>query len=203
MAEARSPCRDTRGKRAIVVPPTFWARPAIELAQTALGMTLCRRLSRGTVMRGQIVEVEAYGGANDQASHAYRGQTSANRAMFGPPGTAYIYFIYGLHHCFNIVTGPAGDASALLVRGLEPISNIVGRTDGPGRLGTALHITRELDGELLDGGMLWLEFGASPLSPDRIAVTSRIGIDRAGEAASWPWRYLVNENPFVSRLSHP
>jgi DNA-3-methyladenine glycosylase len=180
------------------VPRWFWELDVLQAAQLALGMVLARRLD-GTVIRGRIVEIEAYGGAHDPASHAHHGRTPRNAVMFGPPGMAYIYFIYGMHHCLNIVTGPEGVASALLVRALEPLANAHGRLDGPARVCAALKLDRSLNGEPLDGDVLWLEPGSSPLPPTQVLTSPRIGIAYAGEAARWPWRFSIRGNHYVSR----
>ena len=161
-------------------------------------MVLARRKS-GTVMRGRIVEVEAYGGCDDPASHAFRRKTPRNAVMFGPGGVAYVYFIYGMHYCFNIVTGDEGGASAILVRALEPLEHIQHRTDGPARLSAALGIDRKLNGTPLDGEKLWLERGDSPLPAKRIACGPRVGISPAVPAAQWPRRFLVKRSRHVSR----
>ena len=180
------------------VPRRFWRGPVLEKARDTLGMILARR-GVGTVMRGRIVEVEAYGGSDDPASHAYRRQTPRNAVMFGPGGVAYVYFIYGMHFCLNIVTGPVDEAAAILVRALEPLENIHSRTDGPARLCAALGIDRQFDGVPLDGNSLWLERGGSPLPADRVVSCPRVGINPDSPAAPWPWRFLIEDSPHVSR----
>ncbi|MEQ1834453.1 MAG: DNA-3-methyladenine glycosylase, partial [Candidatus Eisenbacteria bacterium] len=165
---------------------------------------------------GTIVETEAYGGADDPASHAWRGMTPRNRVMFGPPGYAYVYFTYGMHHCFNIVCGPEGRPMAVLVRALEPVRGAAGmnalaaaasrpRTRaalaphrlaaGPGRLARVLGLDRRHDGLDLTRGPLWL---AAPVAGarGRVLTGPRIGIRRATE---WPWRYWLAGSPCVSR----
>lgn len=171
-----------------------------------LGRLLVRESRAGRVV-GRIVEVEAYGGRRDAASHARRGETARNRTMFGPAGHAYIYFSYGMHHCFNVVTGRAGTASAVLVRALEPVAglDLMARrrgtrerhrlARGPGCVGRALGLGRADDGEDLTRGPLWL----SDLPPRRggrsIRRSARIGITRA---ASRPWRFFLSGHPCVS-----
>ena len=180
------------------VPCHFWRGPVLENARAALGMVLVRR-DAGIVRRGRIVEVEAYGGSDDPASHAYRRQTPRNAVMFEPGGIAYVYFVYGMHHCLNIVTGSQGEAAAILVRALEPLENITGRTDGPARLCSALTIDRSFSGEALDSDVLWLEFGESPLPDSNMVRGARVGIDPASPAAEWPWRFLAKDCKYVSK----
>ena len=181
-----------------IVPRCFWRGPVLEKAQQALGMVLARR-EAGTVKRGRIVEVEAYGGKDDPASHAYRRKTPRNAVMFCPGGVAYVYFIYGMHYCFNVVTGEEGEAAAILVRALEPLAGIQERTDGPARLCAALGIDRRLNGAALDGNALWLERGDSPLPAKQIHRSPRIGINPALPTADRPWRLFINKNRYVSK----
>lgn len=171
-------------------------------AKELLGMQLVYETVRGRVA-GKIVETEAYTQI-DPASHSFRGQTKRNAPMFGPPGTIYIYFTYGMHHCLNIVTGPEGKGEAVLIRGLEPIegleimrSNRLGRpdeelTNGPAKLVQALGVDSKLNGQQL-GKLLILEPGEAPQT---IIETTRIGIKNGAEIK---WRFYVAGNPFVSR----
>ena len=140
-----------------VLPRCFYTRSALEVAADLIGATLVHRAPFGT-LGGVIVEVEAYGGAEDAASHAKSGPTARNRSMFGPPGHAYVYFTYGLHHCLNVVTGPEGEGAAVLVRAVAPsVGGVLWRerrpdlpagreASGPGRLARALGLTRAHDG---------------------------------------------------------
>ena len=180
------------------VPCHYWEGPVLEKARASLGMVLARR-EAGIIRRGRIVEVEAYGGSDDPASHAYRRQTPRNAVMFGPGGVAYVYFVYGMHNCLNIVTGYRGEAAAILVRALEPLENIAGRTDGPARLCAALTIDRQLNGLPLDGDIIWLEPGDSPMPESAVACAARIGINPVSPAAQWPRRYYLKDNRFVSK----
>ncbi len=180
------------------VPSDFWRGPALARARDALGMVLVRH-SAGTTMRGRIVEVEAYGGSDDPASHAYRGKTPRNSVMFYAGGLAYVYFVYGMHHCVNIVTGIENEAGAILIRALEPVANIASRTDGPARLCAALCIDGQLNGVPLDGDALWLEWGSSPLPRHEIVPSPRIGLNPASSAASRPWRFTVRDSRHASR----
>ena len=177
----------------------------LEVAASLLGRELVFASPQGT-LGGVIVEVEAYAGLQDPASHAFRGETARNRVMFGGPGYAYVYFTYGMHHCVNVVTGRAGEPSAVLVRALEPRTNLalwrVRRPDarlelaaaGPGRVCAALGLTRAHDGLDLTGETLWI---ARALRR-RGAISSgpRVGIRQAPER---PWRFWLAGNPSVSR----
>jgi DNA-3-methyladenine glycosylase len=187
-----------------VLPRSFYARPALEVAPDLLGTILCRRKGRA-VTSGRIVEVEAYLGEADPASHAYRGLTNRNRAMFGPPGHAYVYFTYGSHHCMNVVTGSEGVAMAVLIRALEPVDGIpimkrrrrrervVDLASGPGKLTQALSIGAEDYGSDLTREPLWIcQDGARP----EVVRTLRIGISRG---ADLPYRFAVPGSPCLSR----
>jgi DNA-3-methyladenine glycosylase len=160
-------------------------------------MLLVRRI--GDQLRvGRIVETEAYLGPHDLAAHSSKGRTRRNEAMFGPPGHAYVYLIYGVHYCLNVVTERAGHASAVLLRALEPVQNISGSTKGPGLLCRALEIDLRLNGHDLLGGDL---FVARPLKrePFEVVTCPRVGVDYAGEWAEKPLRFYIAGNPFVSR----
>lgn len=186
--------------------PTFFARPVLEVARDLLGCTLVSTVG-GERVSGVIVETEAYGGPDDPASHAATrsGKTARNAVMFGPAGRAYVYRIYGVHWCMNVVTGPEDDAQAVLIRGLEPLEGhdtMLARRHhrtplcaGPGRVGEALGITGVLYGHDLAQPPLQLLRGRSVPERD-VAVSGRIGV-RA--AADWPYRFYVRGSPGVSR----
>jgi DNA-3-methyladenine glycosylase len=184
----------------------FYDRATEIVARELLGCVLERRTSQGAV-RGRIVETEAYLGPHDPACHAAAGLTNRTRTLHGPPGHAYVYFIYGMHWCFNAVTRETGHGSAVLVRALEPLSGLplmrrrrsverdVDLTSGPARLCEALAITGDQDGARLDRDPLRILRG--DLLPDEdIVITPRIGIRKA---ADWPLRFFVKGNRFVSR----
>lgn len=177
-----------------VLPESFYARPALQVARALLGQVLVHG-----ERRGRIVEVEAYLGPHDLACHSAKGRTPRTEVMFGPPGRAYVYFIYGMHHCFNVVTGRG---AAVLVRALEPIGDhhTSGRTDGPGRLTRALGLTRAHDRLPLSGPQLFLEEGVWVKAKD-VRRGPRIGVDYAREWAQKPYRLWVANNPFVSGVS--
>jgi DNA-3-methyladenine glycosylase len=189
-------------------PREFFARHALEVAPDLLGCLLTARSPEGAVTV-RITEVEAYAGSVDPASHAYRGRTARNAVMFGPPGHAYMYFIYGMHYAINVVCMPAGTAEAVLVRAGEVVDGHAlaharrpaARTDaelarGPGRLATALGLTLALDGSDLceAGGPLTLDPG-KPVDAALIRSGPRTGISRA---ADLPWRLYLHADPTVS-----
>ncbi|HTJ67887.1 MAG TPA: DNA-3-methyladenine glycosylase [Actinospica sp.] len=189
-------------------PRDFFARTAPDVAPELLGCLLTAHSDAGPVTL-RITEVEAYAGARDPASHAYRGRTARNAVMFGPPGHAYVYFIYGMHYAVNAVCMPEGTGEGVLIRAGEVVDGlplararrVASRVDadlarGPGRLATALGLTRELDGADLCAprGPLTLEFG-KPLDGALIRSGPRVGVSRAADV---PWRFHVHGDPTVS-----
>ncbi len=173
----------------------FYARPCLKVARDLVGKWLVHRA--GPKLRsGRIVETEAYIGIEDQACHARFGETNRNRVMFGPPGHAYVFLIYGMYDCFNVVCEPEKHPAAVLIRALEPGEDVEGKTDGPGKLTRALGINRTHSGLDLTGDRLWIEDrgGKKP----RIVATPRIGIDYAGEWVDKPWRFIDAESRWVS-----
>lgn len=178
------------------LPRTFYARPVLEVARDLLGRTLCRGRSDASILRGRIVEVEAYDGPHDLACHASRGRTKRTSPMFERGGIAYVYLVYGMHHCVNVVTGDAGYPAAVLIRATEPPDESL-RTSGPGRLTRAFDIDRSLDGASLSGRELWIEAG-DPIPDAAVRRTPRIGVDYAGEWARRPYRLLIAGHPAVS-----
>lgn len=189
------------------MPPTrkitrdFYARNTLTVARELIGMHLVHA-ERGTIRSGRIVETEAYQGPQDLAAHSARGQTARTEVMFGPPGHAYVYFIYGFWHCLNIVTAAEGIPHAVLLRALEPVTGIDDKTWGPGLLCRAMHIDKKLNGADLCGEALWLERPpASSRRPARIARSARIGVDYAGVWAARPWRFYDRDSRYVSTVS--
>jgi len=179
------------------LPRSFYDRDTIEVAHELLGKHLVHRVA-GVERVGRIVEVEAYLGPHDLAAHSARGLTNRTRVMFGPPGHAYVYLIYGMHWCMNVVTQPEGVASAVLLRALEPVRNIELRTQGPGLLCKAMGIDGRLQGEDLLGDSLYISApGDEPAI--RIVKRPRIGVDYAGHWARRLLRFYIRGNPFVSR----
>lgn len=173
----------------------FYTRNVLDVAPDLLGRVLCRRLPSGIVLRGRIVEVEAYDGLVDRASHAFRGRTPRNAPMFEDGGIAYVYFVYGMHHCVNVVTGVAGEPSAVLLRAAESPNGQ--SASGPGRLTRAFSIDRASTGASLLGPDLWLEAG-EPVETRSIRRTARIGVDYAGAWARRKYRFLIAKHPAVS-----
>ena len=179
--------------------------PALEVAPTLLGSVLRHATPEGTVAL-RLTEVEAYAGADDPGSHAYRGPTRRNEVMFGPAGHLYVYFTYGMHHCCNVVVGTEGTASAVLLRAGEvvegaelarsrrPRSTQRDLARGPARLCTVLAIDGRHNGADLGAGPLTLEL-AEPLEEDRIGSGPRVGLR---EAADHPWRFWLEDEPTVS-----
>lgn len=174
----------------------FYSRPTAIVAEALLGCLLVHRIGNAERV-GKIVEVEAYLGAHDLASHSSKGVTPRTRVMYGPPGYAYVYLIYGMHHCMNVVTEPEGNGAAVLIRALEPVHNVDGNTRGPGLLCKAMGIDRALDGGDLLGDTLFV----SPCTESVLHVTHRprIGVAYAREWAGALLRFYITENPFVSR----
>lgn len=176
---------------------SFYQRDASTVARDLLGKHLYRRV--GDAYRvGKIVEVEAYLGPHDLAAHSSKGRTERTRVLFGPPGHAYIYLIYGIYCCLNVVTEAEGSGSAVLLRALDPVSNIEGRTQGPGLLCRALQIDRELNGRDLQGDELFIA-GAPEVGTFSIAEAPRVGVDYAGDWAERHLRFYIEGNRFVSK----
>lgn len=175
----------------------FYDRDTTLVARELLGKLLVHVVA-GEQRIGRIVETEAYLGPHDLAAHSARGLTPRTAPMFGPPGHAYVYLIYGMHHCLNVVTEEEGHASAVLIRALEPVRNIEGRTQGPGLLCRALGIDRRLNGHdlLSDDLHLLAPLRAPPLV---IARRPRIGVDYAGAWARRLLRFYIKGNAYVSK----
>jgi len=207
--------------------PEFFNRDPQRVARALLGKVLVRKTPRG-ILAGRIVETEAYLGKGDAAAHAAAGKTARNAVLFGPPGHAYVYFIYGNHYCLNVSCLPDGDPGCVLLRALEPVAGIEQMAEargmevakgtdhtkisslisslkkissGPGRMAEALEITRERDnGKSLVSARSDLRLADDSYRVRRVAVTPRIGIVKSAEQ---PLRYFIAGNPFVSgRFAH-
>jgi len=193
-------------KRA-ALPAAFYARPTSVVARRLLGQILISDVN-GRRVAGRIVETEAYVGPDDPACHGYRARrTRRNASLFGPPGTAYVYFTYGMHWCLNAVTEAVGFPAAVLLRALEPLTGFAtmrrrrgdvpdrALCSGPAKLCEALGVTGRLDGTSLQRGVLRIVRDPSRQRRN-IIVTPRVGISRA---ADWPLRFLIAGSPWVSR----
>ena len=179
------------------LPRTFYDRDTIVIARELLGKYLVH-LSRGVERVGRIVETEAYLGPHDLAAHSARGLTERTKVMFGPPGHAYVYMIYGMYFCMNVVTEREGHASAVLLRAIEPVKNVTGRTQGPGLLCRAMRIDKRLNARDLLSDEFYI---ARPAKADRFTIVRRprIGVDYARHWANRHLRFYIKGNPFVSR----
>jgi DNA-3-methyladenine glycosylase len=179
------------------LPRAFYARDTRVVARALLGKILVH-VDGGVRRAARIVETEAYHGPRDRASHARAGPTPRAAIMFGPPGIAYVYLIYGTSHCVNVVTGPEGFPAAVLLRAGEPVEGCLHPTRGPGNLCRALAIRRDHDnGRDLEGEDLFIE--DAPRPAERVIAAPRVNVHYAGPWADRPWRYLLHGNPFVSR----
>ena len=192
----------------------FFVRDTLTVARDLLGRRLVHVLE-GERLSGKIVETEAYVGEQDEASHASPGPTERNASMYGPPGHAYVYFIYGMYHCFNIVTEREGFPAAVLIRALEPLEgldsmrerrgqvgarDVTNLTSGPGRLCQALAIDRRYDGADLCAARSELFLKTGDRVPDAaVAISPRVNVRGDEAAVSAPWRFYVEGNPYVSR----
>ncbi|HLJ73191.1 MAG TPA: DNA-3-methyladenine glycosylase [Thermoanaerobaculia bacterium] len=193
------------------LPRDFYLQDTVTVARALLGCILWRRRRR-ELLAARLVEVEAYLGANDPASHARRGLRSPrNESMYLDGGHAYVYFTYGMHWCLNVVTQEADIAEAVLLRGAEPLQGAESMRkrrpkakrdfdlmNGPGKICAALDIDRRLDGEPLDGDRLFITKGDITIDDNAIAVSTRVGVEGAGDAAHWPLRFYLRGNRFVS-----
>jgi DNA-3-methyladenine glycosylase len=180
------------------LPPSFYARDAATVARDLVGKVLVREVD-GTLRRARIVETEAYLGPHDLAAHSSRGRTARNAAMWGPPGRAYVYFVYGMHWMANVVTGArrkADRGQAVLLRAAEPLDGWAADLSGPARLAKAFGVTRADDHGDLARGPLRIVDGPAPPA---IATDRRIGVDYAGDWAHAELRFLDPESPHVSR----
>ncbi|MFY9493070.1 MAG: DNA-3-methyladenine glycosylase [Minisyncoccia bacterium] len=164
----------------------FFTKNTLWVAKNLLGKYLCRKLPSGRVIAAMITETEAYKGFDDQASHASKGRTKRTEVMFGEPGTIYVYLIYGMYHCLNLVCEKKGYPAAVLIRGVLGIN-------GPGRVCRHFKIDRRLNGQKL-GRELWVENRSnlkSQISKLRIKKSKRVGVDYAGESKDWLWRFVL------------
>ena len=190
-----------------IVPQSFYFQNTKTVATQLLGKIICHRLASGRILKGRIVETEAYLGIDDPACHTFKERkTARTRSMYLDGGHSYIYLIYGLHYCLNFVTRTSAHPEAVLIRALEPLnqksflSPAEVSSNGPGKLCRFLHISREQDGRSLWSRKQNLWVLDAPLVPKKQIVTkSRIGVAYAGEASDWPLRFYIRDNRFVSK----
>lgn len=199
------------------LPRKFYTRSTLQVAQDLLGMFLVRAY-RGQKLVGKIVETEAYVGQDDLACHAAKGMTERNQVMFGPAGYVYVYMIYGMYNCLNIVTAKADFPAAVLIRAVEPVKGVEtmknnrnrgGRTvkadhdpyltNGPGKLCQAMDITRALNGQDLLNDRIWIEDRGKKAPKKKITPAKRVGVDYAGPCKDYLWRFYVKGSQFVSK----
>ncbi len=195
-----------RSRASAALPAKFYDRDTEQVARDLLGAVLLCTTAHG-VASGRIVETEAYLGEHDLACHAAAGLTARTRWLYGAPGTAYVYFIYGVHWCFNAVTRAVGSPSAVLVRAVEPLDGVElmrerrgavrdrDLTNGPGKLCEALGITGVLNGQPLRKSAIEILRGEQ-IPDSRVRLTPRIGITKSAE---WPLRWLVADSAYVSK----
>lgn len=179
------------------LPREFYEQDTILIARELLGKNLVH-IVNGVEKVGKIVEVEAYLGSHDLASHSARGLTERTKIMFGPAGFAYVYLIYGKYFCMNVVTERSGHASAVLIRALEPLKNITQTTHGPGLLCAAMDIDKNLNGHDLLSDNFFIAEGDVPESLT-IVKKARIGVNYAKHWAKRLLRFYIKNNPFISR----
>ena len=194
------------------LPRKFYFQSVLTVAKKLLGKVLVKEIG-GELYAGRIVEVEAYDGLIDEASHAFIGKTKRNEVMFKEGGVLYVYFTYGMYFCCNVVTGKKDEGKAVLIRALEPLEGIkrmganrfgkdflndkelLNLTNGPGKICKAFNITGKENGMDLLGDEIYILYGKNIKDKD-IAVTKRIGIKKSSEL---PWRFYINNNPYISK----
>lgn len=194
----------------MILSQDFYFQKTELVAELLLGKVLCHKNEEGDVIKGRIVETEAYLGIKDPACHTFADRkTERTKTMYLPGGYSYVYLIYGMYYCLNFVTRSEQDPEAVLIRALEPV-HVSGEkpakkdlhTNGPGKLCRYIGITKKENGLPLwkKRSGLWVEEDPFIIKPQRIHKTTRIGIDYAGPAAKWPLRYYLKDSPWVSRL---
>ncbi len=210
---------DSAGKLELVkLNGSFYRENAVDLSKQLLGKYLVH-IVKNEKLIGRIAEVEAYMGYDDKAAHSYKGRrTARTEVMYGEEGHAYVYFIYGMHYCLNVVAAEKEIAQAVLIRAAEPVkglehmanyrygkaveelkkSQVKNLTNGPGKLCKAFNITKELNGEDLTGDRLFICENQAQEDSFEIVKAKRIGIDYAEEARDFPWRFYIKDNPYVS-----
>lgn len=196
-----------------ILPSAFYDRDdVVQVSRELIGKFLCTNIN-GKLTSGMIVETEAYQGRTDKASHAYPDvRTKRTETMYGPPGRAYVYLCYGIHHLFNVVTNREGLADAVLIRAVEPdngVEEMLSRrnrkmvepsiSNGPGKLSQALGIKTDHDKISLQSDKVWIEDRDIEIGDGQVLSDKRIGVDYAGADANLPWRFLLNDSKWVSK----
>ncbi len=188
---------------------SFFERPTLKVARELLGKYLVVK-QRGRIFSGKIVETEAYIGENDLACHASRGRTPRTEPLYQKAGTLYVYLVYGMYHCVNVVTERADFPSAVLIRAVEPCEGILemqkrrgvhsaqNLASGPGKLCDAFGITKKLNGKTISGRELWIEDREEMARSAAIATTPRIGVHYAKKCKEYPWRFYLKNSSFIS-----
>jgi len=201
----------------LLLPDFYLREDVVQISKDLLGKYLVTQID-GQVTAGKIVETEAYRGPDDKACHAWNNRfTERTRIMYETGGVAYVYICYGIHHLFNVVTGPKGMAHAVLIRAIEPAENVetmLARRNltnlkpqlsaGPGVLSKALGITTAHNGSNLmqPVGPIWIEDRGEVIAESDIIAGPRVGVESAGECALWPWRFRVRGSKWVSKPNH-
>ena len=200
---------DKPGKK---LDQAFFKRPTLNVAEDLLGKYLAVKRG-GKILAGKIVETEAYIGENDLACHASKGRTNRSETLYQEAGTIYVYLVYGMYHCFNIVTEREHFPSAVLIRAVEPVDGIevmkkTHKTDvlrnlasGPGKLCMALGINKKMNGHSIFGDEIYIEDRGEKIIAKDIARAKRIGVDYAGICARYPWRFYIKNSKFVSNYT--
>jgi DNA-3-methyladenine glycosylase len=179
-----------------VLSSAYFNRSTVHVARSLLGKYLVRSID-GRELAGKIIEVEAYVGPQDQACHASKGRTARTDVLFGPPGISYVYLIYGMYHCLNVVTERVEFPAAVLIRAIEIDGELI---DGPGRLCRTMQIDRSLNRfDMTNGEFLWFEDRAVVVQKTDIGTFARIGVDYAGKWAEKPWRFRLKGTEKRSR----
>ena len=196
----------------IKIKTDFFGKETSQVAVALLGQILVRNLGKNQLLKGRIVETEAYLGLKDSSCHSFSGKiTGRTEVMYRRGGCSYVYFTYGMYHCFNVITAKEGQPEAVLIRALQPLAGVEimkknrnkkelkDLTSGPGKLCQALQITRELNGLPLnpDNAQLYLEVGEN-VQQNRIAASHRIGLSPLKDSCYWPLRFYIKDNLFVS-----
>ncbi len=185
--------------KSLKLPLTFYQRDTVTVAKELIGKRLVH-VVRGKRRSGIIVETEAYLGAKDRACHAFgHRKTERTKSLYLPGGHAYVYFVYGMHFLFNVVSEREGEPEAVLVRALEPDEGISEGTNGPAKLCKALGISKAIDRETLLGERIFLEETNRKVSKKDLVVRPRIGVDFAGDHAKWPLRFYLGASAHISR----